>query len=138
MGENRSANRRSGKALLVQGEKRCSMCRLLLPLESFSIDNSRRDRRSLRCRTCVSLKWKTKTETCKTCGGPRSATSGSQCHRCYSIHVSIRRTERETLDVIPGMLRSKERETRKILKAIRDNPQLNSTERLLALVEKFT
>lgn len=92
------------------GSKRCSDCQRVLPVLSFSVDNSRRDGRYVRCRDCVSEAWKrANSSPCVQCGSWRRSPTPGHCRRCYIVNARIANLEYEILATIPWMIAEHER-----------------------------
>lgn len=129
------------KALLLRGEidtKRCGgPCQLILPVNRFSIDNSRSDRRNAKCRKCVSDIWKKKNESpCVKCGRPRSSLMPGQCRFCYEIRSRIETAECAILVLIPNLITRAQRKNKEIVKTISERTNLSPSARLQMLLEK--
>lgn len=117
--------------------KKCGgYCQRKLPLSQFSVDKSRRDGRNLKCRECVSRRWKELySSPCVDCGNPRRSVTPGQCARCYRMTALLKRTEWEVASLIGRMITEKRKElTDDLVKDERMRP----VDKLLMLVERVT
>lgn len=117
--------------------KQCGgYCQQVLPVSDFSVDRSRRDGRNLKCRKCVSRRWKELySSPCVDCGGPRRSPTPGQCRRCYQMTALLKRTEWEALTLIPGLIIA---HREKLMSDLINNRSMKSTDRLRVLVERVT
>lgn len=120
--------------------KRCGgPCKAVLPMDSFSLDRSRRDGRNLKCRQCVSDQWKENNSSpCIQCGGPRRSVTPGHCRRCYRLNALITNSEYEVLSIIPSIIAESHRELKSFIGALSNNRRLQPAERLRLLIERVS
>lgn len=131
--------------------KYCNGCELDLPVDSFSVDNSRKDGRNIRCRSCVVKRWREKnlTKPCSGCGVP---SMNGTCSHCYRFDGLIFKLEEEIYLTIPRLLYNakivanrakraaiqRRKEMRAFVNSLAQQKQLTPHARLAMLLSRVT
>jgi hypothetical protein len=118
-------------------KKRCGgYCKRILPFSQFSVDQSRRDGLNVKCRACVSRRWKELySSPCTDCGNPRRSVTPGQCYRCYRMATLLRNEEQQTISIIPGMIIEHKN---RIMGDLIGNERMRPKDKLMLLVERMT
>lgn len=127
------SNVRNGEAQ----KKQCGgYCQQVLSVAEFSIDRSRRDGLNVKCRKCVSRRWKELySSPCVDCGGPRRSPTPGQCARCYRMTALLKREEWEVASLI-GRLISEHRQ--QLMGDLAKDERMRPVDKLLMLVDRVT
>lgn len=83
--------------------KYCGGCELELPIDSFSVDNSRADGLNIRCRQCVRDRWREKNLTAQ-CGGCGRPSMNGTCWVCYQFDGLVFKLEEEIFLTVPRLI----------------------------------
>jgi hypothetical protein len=111
-------------------------CKRRLPVSEFSTDKSRRDGLNIKCRACVSRRWKELySSPCVDCGNPRRSPTPGQCRRCYRMAALLKQTEFDAIWLIPNLIVEHKQ---KLMGDLIKNERMRPVDKLLALVERVT
>lgn len=127
---------RQYKPLVPLGFKYCHGCEDARPRDEFSVDRSRGDELSGRCRKCMAKRWKnSNSQICNSCEGE---CVGNTCRRCYSIQVRVREAEWEALSLIPSIVYEAQKPFRDFMRELAERRNLTPQKRLMMLLERVS